>query len=285
MNQKKLLVLGMGSPSDKKHFDAVELDGKTIDEFCKEKEIKVYHHPESGDYLTTSIHRTTMDAVGYAQDMRNLVKRGHKVVSVLFGGLALALPGVVAAEACNVPIIGIGSDVDAFFNVYKIPDGTPVGVVEIGNLTKGIDIATRFLNFNDTAAAFVSAGECPNAASAYELVSNVVKGDIDYNNDEPPYFGLTIGIAETPEKLVELDSRVELGIIGVEKKIPSDEVYDALKEINNSVIVGRPKNLGLYAARVIGLNDEDVAAQLIKMREKEAEKYTERMPMALEDFK
>ena len=284
-DQEKLLVLGMGSSSDKKAFDNINLYGKTIDDYFKEKGIKIYHYPGDNSYLTTSIHRTTANAIKYAHDMKRLGEQGHKVVSLLYGGLAFAMPGVVAAEAPNIPVIAVGSDEDAFYNTYKIPDGTPVGVVEVGNLTKGLKLAEKVLN--------VEAGDSVNFISQeffenYDDVKDMLGKFCNFNEikeEKGIYKGLTVRFGGNPNTFSYVDKRVELGIVGFEKSRESKYVINDIKELENSIVVGRPKNVALYVARIIGLSNPDVRKKLIAFREEEAEKYPKRIPMSLEHFK
>ena len=56
------------------------------------------------------------------------------------------------------------------------------------------------------------------------------------------------------------------------------------KAFNNSVVVGRPKNLGYFAAKVVGLNDNGIAERLSGMRADEAQKYPKHTRMRLEHF-
>jgi phosphoribosylcarboxyaminoimidazole (NCAIR) mutase len=173
--KQKLLVIGMVSPNDMKNIEPVRLDGKPIDEYFKEKGIGVYRHPQPKDkehpYLTTSIHRTTMESIKWAHDLQRLVEiDGHKLVAVLYGGLALALPGVVASEAPSVPIIGVGSDEDAFWNTYRIPDGNTDAIVPVGNLELGLLMAEKILQYDKTSVKFVTVGDCPNAEGVKKVL-------------------------------------------------------------------------------------------------------------------
>lgn len=280
------MVLGMGSPSDKKAFEQVRLDGKTIDKYFNERGIKIYHHPEDGGYLTTSIHRTTQDTIDYANNIRMLPQLKNNVVSVFYGGLAFALPGVFAAEAPTTPVIGVGSDIDAFYNVYKIPDGTPVGVVEINNLEKGLLLAEKILNLEPTSSINLKVhGDCKSADDVKKLLQGFV-GDIqEIEDDTEVYKGLTVCLSDNIKSLIDFDKRVELGIFGIEKTYRSIRMIEPLKEIENSIVIGRPKNLALYAARILGLNNEKIGEKLIKFRKEEAEKYPDREFIKPEDFR
>ncbi len=295
--KQKLLVIGMGSPNDMKKVEPVRLDGKPIDEYFAEKGIGVYHHPNPKDaehpYLTTSIHRTTMESIMWAHDMQMLVQpkegEGHKLVSVLFGGLALALPGVVASEAPSVPVIAVGDDEDAFWNTYRIPDGNTDAIVPVGNLEMGLMMAGKILDYDGTSVRIVTVGDCPNAEALMDVLDKA--GVTNYSREEydagKEYEGLVVGLADTPSRLAALDSRVEFGILGVEKSVKPRSMADTMLDsgaVQNSVVVGRPKNLGYFAAKVVGLNDPAVAKKLFEMRAEEADKYPRHLRMELEHF-
>jgi hypothetical protein len=99
------------------------------------------------------------------------------------------------------------------------------------------------------------------------------------------FTGLTVCLAENMSYLIDLDERVELGVFGVEKTIRSAEVYPHLTDLKNSLILGRPGNLPLYAARIRGLNDPIVKQSLEFFREEEAEKYDSHIEITRADFK
>jgi phosphoribosylcarboxyaminoimidazole (NCAIR) mutase len=63
----------------------------------------------------------------------------------------------------------------------------------------------------------------------------------------------------------------------------ADTMMDA-GAVQNSVVVGRPKNLGYFAAKVVGLNDPAIAKELFELRVKEAEKYPRHIGMKVEHF-
>lgn len=168
MSRSKLMVIGMGSPSDKKLFDKIEIDGMTIDDFLAGKGIKRYHpftnvevpDDQEDDYLVTSIHRKTIDALKHADRMGVLAEE-NKLVGVFAGGLAFALPGLMAAQSITVPIVGVPTDVNGFYSTFPIPDGTPVGTVSVNGIARGIDLASRVLTYDPSQGInLVISGDC-----------------------------------------------------------------------------------------------------------------------------
>ena len=294
MSQEKLLLVGMGSESDLEKVKQLRLDGKSITEYAHERGIKVYEHPKSGSHLITSIHRTTQPTLRYAADTQHLQEQGHALVLVLTGGLALALPGVAGAEAYSSPIIGVPTDADAFYNVHKIPDGTPVGVVAGRNgsgLEKAVKIACKTLQLSGEEVNFVVQGSCKNAD---KVKATLEKLAVPYNlltSPQEKYSGLTIYLTDMPgtsdgsQSLAQMDSRVELGVFGLESDVSSDMMIMPIRGLQHSVVVGRPVNLAGYTARVVSLTNHEVRAKLKKFREDEAKKYPEYVPITLENFK
>ena len=134
-------------------------------------------------------------------------------------------------------------------------------------------------------------GNCPSAAKVKEYIYDFAVSDYsgpfrEFKNGERHYDGLTICLADSPSHLEDLDSRVEIGIFGLEKTLDSSIGMDLLPKLNNSVLIGRPLNLPLYAARIIGLIDKGTKEKLVRFREQEAEKYPQRkQPIDILDFK
>jgi len=304
MTQEKLLVLGMGSPSDAKAFRQVTVDGQSVDGHFHGLGVKIYRYPEpvkgpEEGWLATSIHRTTKDSVRYANNMSELVGQGHRLVGVFYGGLALALPGVVAAEASAVPVVGVASDEDAFFNIYKIPDGTPVGNAGINSLETALKLAGRILTLEPTRQVrFMTYGNCPTAEDTKDLLGRFVDFHEEKFDPSKKYDGLTICLANCTAGLVDFDKTVEetgLGIVGLEKRIDSERIISFVSDrqdtvsskyqINNSLLIGRPKNLALMAARVVSGYDKEVRDKLIEFRQEEAAKYDSYVKIELKHFK
>ena len=292
----KLLIIGVGSPSDLAQLQSTRIDGKDIITYIHDQGVKVYQHPSNEKHLTTSIHRTTQDALGYARDAVRLRDLGYAVATVLVGGLAFAMPGVFAAEAYNIPVIAVPMDNDAFYNVYKIPDGTAVGVVHpdpvnSGNLAKAVKIVSKMLQFPQWGAVnFMVRGKCPSADSVRSLLEHLVGSVNIVSPTEPRYDGVTVYLADTLGSTTlgvgfsDVDRRVELGIFGLEKTVGTEIMVLPIRTLNKSVIVGRPPNLALLAARVAGIADDKVAKKLQEYRINEAEKYPLRVRMTREHF-
>lgn len=281
---EKLLVIGMGSESDKKAFDELKLDGKSIDEYFHERGIKVYHHPVTDGLLVTSIHRTTDDAISYAHDMRDLRIKGNGVVALFYGGLAFAMPGVVAAEAANIPIIGVPADEKAYGNIYPIPDGTGVAVTKVKDIERGLRLASQILHLSEEhPLEYIVQGYCKSSDNFRELLKLTTAEPVgEYNNQ---YSGLTVCLSSDPDYLLDLDKKVELGVFGLEKG-HSDEAREKLNGLKNSFLVGRPKNVALFAARVVASYDDNVSRALLKLRRNEAaENYTKHVQMEVGHFR
>lgn len=298
MTQEKLLVIGMGSNNDRKKFN-IKLDGKEIPDYFHDLGVKVYHHPNTNGFLTTSIHRTTGDSIKYAKDMSRLVGDGHRLAGVFYGGLALALPGVVAAEACDTPVEGVPGDGDAFYNVYKIPDGTSLATVQINDLETALKLAGRIFTLEPAKQVrFVAYGDCPTAEDTKELLGRFVDFHEEKFDPSKKYDGLTICLANCIAGLVDFDKAVEesgLGIVGLEKKVDTGRIFSFVSDrqdivspnyrISNSLLIGRPKNLALMAARIVAGYDPKVRNELIKFRQEEAAKYEPYVKMELKHFK
>ena len=280
---QKLLVIGMGSKSDMPLFEGTTLDGKTIDRYFHSKHIRVYHQAtpiggHSPEYMITSIHRTTLDAIGYAGDMKKMVVENQKVAAVFAGGLAFALPGVMAAESAVVPVIAVPMDEDAFHNTYLIPDGSPVGNVEVSSLRKGLLMAERILNYDKSKGVnLIVDGNCKSADGVRKYLKDFIGEFKEPADSLPHYDGLTVCLSDRKNALWDLDAKVELGIFGLEKNISTETGMNAATHLENSLIVGRPVNLALYAARIVGLSDNNVMKKLLDYRMKEAEKYPKRL--------
>ena len=94
-----------------------------------------------------SVHRTPENAIEYAKSLQD---RNVKVIIAGAGGAA-HLPGVFAAMAPTIPVIGIPiftktlNGIDSLYSIVQMPSGIPVATVAINGAKNAAILATSML--------------------------------------------------------------------------------------------------------------------------------------------
>ena len=100
-----------------------------------------------------SAHRTPEAVETFA---RNAKQRGIKVI-IAAGGMAAALPGVIAASTplpvIGVPIKGMLDGLDAMLSIIQMPPGIPVATVGVNAAQNAAILATEMIALSDEAIA------------------------------------------------------------------------------------------------------------------------------------
>ena len=94
-----------------------------------------------------SVHRTPENAIEYAKSLQD---RNVKVIIAGAGGAA-HLPGIFAAMAPTIPVIGIPiftktlNGLDSLYSIVQMPSGIPVATVAINGAKNAAILATSML--------------------------------------------------------------------------------------------------------------------------------------------
>ena len=94
-----------------------------------------------------SVHRTPENAIEYA---KSLQEKNVKIIIAGAGGAA-HLPGVFAAMAPTIPVIGIPiftktlNGLDSLYSIVQMPSGIPVATVAINGAKNAAILATSML--------------------------------------------------------------------------------------------------------------------------------------------
>ena len=99
-----------------------------------------------------SAHRTPEEVESFARNARS---RGIKVI--IAGGMAAALPGVIAAQTVvpviGVPIKGMLDGLDALLSIVQMPPGIPVATVGVNGAQNAAILAVEMLALADETLA------------------------------------------------------------------------------------------------------------------------------------
>lgn len=300
MKEYKRLLIGIGSSNDLPDFDRVRLDGMKIEDWMADKSIYVFRDPmilrkavgvESRMYdpLITSMDRRPNDLLGYARDIEQMSSLGYRIAALFYGGLGFATPRVFASGAFNVPVIGVGikgQDVP-FTSMYYTPNGTPIGIVESGNLEKGFRLANMILSLpKDTPVNLVSHGSDEVTEEIKSLLERTVGKYNLAKENNTTYEGITIFLSRNPHEFAGFDKKVEIGIFGLEEDLTYKSLMNESCNLNHSFIIGRPQNLALFAARILAMNNKAVNVALYSYNEEIREKANRRITaIQPDDFK
>ena len=99
-----------------------------------------------------SVHRTPENAIEYAKALQD---RGTKIIIAGAGGAA-HLPGVFAALAPTIPVIGIPiltktlNGIDSLYSIVQMPSGIPVATVAINGAKNAAILATSILAISNS---------------------------------------------------------------------------------------------------------------------------------------
>lgn len=288
----KYMFLGIGSPSDKAAFEKpyLSLGNMTVNEYLKEKSIM-----QTKELIPVSCHRTLRRAVDYAHGVDRLAQEGHSIVTVLFGGLSFALPGIFSSETMTIPIIGVpthsksthGGGLDSTTAVYNLPPGTVVGGVPLHtedapSLDKAILIAEKILNMESSDLTLIS----QESSKHTDIVSEIlhIKFGIGYNlqqsistNDR---FQTALHITPDSKEFKSCDNNsylalqcriVEQDIEKLENPDRFIQTLDCLAETNNTLYFARPENTALFLARIISLYSPEIRQKLVEYKDKKAD--------------
>ena len=136
-----------------------------------------------------SVHRTPEKATEYANSLKD---KGVKVIIAGAGGAA-HLPGVFAAMAPTIPVIGIPihtktlSGLDSLYSIVQMPSGIPVATVAINGAKNAAilatsilavgneEVATKLMNFKNSLKDAVSAKDEKLQEIGYEAYLNNMK--------------------------------------------------------------------------------------------------------------
>ena len=136
---KALVSIIMGSTSD---LPVMEKAAK----FLEEMEVPF-------EMNALSAHRTPNEVESFA---KNAAARGIKVI-IAGGGMAAALPGVIAASTTlpviGVPIKGMLDGLDAMLSIIQMPPGIPVATVGVNGAQNAAILAVEMMALSDAQLA------------------------------------------------------------------------------------------------------------------------------------
>ncbi|MFH0978495.1 MAG: AIR carboxylase family protein [Candidatus Woesearchaeota archaeon] len=314
----KLLLIGMGSPSDLKHFEKpyASLDG-TIPEYLLKKGVRLYLSPGTGKPLVTSIHRTTDTAMKFADSLDSLVAiegRNDRFVALLFGGLAFHLGGAFAGKNPAIPTIVAAMDEHAFMSAYAMPKGTPVGLVGVNQLDKAVMMATKILDYNDSNRAWIIHHHFTNppstdrehlVKSSYDAATqllqkcNVLSWAVEFIFvAQKKYKGVSLSLPALPQTAIEMDKRLILGSVSFVNPAALSPcttgqyqtLMDVAGQLKNSLLVHDPYNAALFTIQVIANKYPDLRLGLDRIKEESRLPtakggYSQFLPIKKDDFK
>ena len=99
-----------------------------------------------------SVHRTPENAIEYAKTLQD---NNVKIIIAGAGGAA-HLPGVFAAMAPTIPVIGVPiftktlNGLDSLYSIVQMPSGIPVATVAINGAKNAAILATSMLAISNT---------------------------------------------------------------------------------------------------------------------------------------
>lgn len=273
------IIFGVGSPSDLAAFEKkyCSLGNKTIGNYLDEKGIKHLEEP-----LKLSCHRTLDRVVSYARELENHAqKTDEPIITILFGGLSFALPGIFSSQTSTIPVIGVpayaetaSGGLDSATAVYNLPPGTVVGGAPQHSkyktsLDKAVLIAEKMLNIDINYVRLTSmlSEETKELKELFDqplFTTNYFKHEIllsDFENNKAFSF---------------LDQMLYLALRSKNQQAQNlaefIDTLSALSSTSNTLYFGNPQNATLFLARTLALSSKELKEKLRKYhKQKRAE--------------
>ncbi|HSU72754.1 MAG TPA: hypothetical protein VLJ21_02810 [Candidatus Binatia bacterium] len=252
---ERLLVQTRASDKDPS-LDDQKIEGKPFREYFRQFDIKTL---KDGD-LVASCHGNTDYSLRAAEQMQKLADEGHRVVSIQTGGLYFARPSLEAATAPTVPIISVPlGGLDAFL-AANLPAGVAaIGGVSVGNYETAARVAVNILT--RTHAGITQWGmQSTRLTDAIKLLRLPVYQSISPVKQEFAFaVGVLIGEVH-PTDFAAFEKCAPLGVYST--GVDPNYTMRASKDMKHSVYVRGPENLAYFAAKIVAMENEDVANAL-----------------------
>jgi phosphoribosylcarboxyaminoimidazole (NCAIR) mutase len=260
---KKILFLGAASERDPKFEDVYDkslLNSKGID--------------VTDPVVIESCHGCPDIMTEYSNQMQSLVEKGHRVVSVLEGGLYFALPSIQATQT-TYPIISCGLDKIAYQGIYVPSGNSAIAGVSVERKTKdgyetkqrkkAIDIAEKILNLDeDTVRVYSQNERIKKMLDDFKIEtsrdSNLVLSHYHY---PPPADNNQIQVWSFKHGGDYFLSTIE-------------QLNSYMESAPNTVQVRGDKNLVTFAAKILSLQRPDIREKIKEVGRKKRETYEKR---------
>ncbi|MFH1473510.1 MAG: hypothetical protein ABIE55_01315 [Candidatus Aenigmatarchaeota archaeon] len=213
----------------------------------------------------------------YSKETQYFANNDDRVVGVLIGGLSFALPGIQGTHV-TYPIISVPLDMVAYQN-FMLPSGhavtSTVGIerkLENGYTTtqrkKALTIAENILNLDTYPVAIRGDGDLEKLEKELDEIGIVVDDDSDLI--------LSYGskpLTDVDEKCIQIWADTQSSSMSGSYM---DDTERFLARTPNTVQVRGLKNLEIYAAKILSLNDPEMREAIKKIGENKRKDYNVR---------
>jgi len=276
MSGEKILFLGAGSITDP-GFDDIEIGGKHFRDYMDEKGIIVIN-----PIVIESCHGCHDLMTGYSHAMQRVIEEGDMVAGVLTGGLMFGLPSMQATQT-TYPIISAPLDAVAY-TAFMVPSGHAVvagvgieakmgdGLYFPSQRMKALCVAERILNMQSDTVTI------ERYENHEELEAELEKLGIRTSDDSQ----LVLSCCDSLEyDLLDNPPEGHVHIWNNTSMDPTD--WDSIRgsslitRVGSYTVQVRGKaNLAIYAAKILGLRDEKIRANVAALGPKKRSTYAER---------